>query len=681
MNKVIIFGGTTEGRRLAELLVKAKISCIYCVATEYGKQPVMESDYLRVHQGRMDSAAMTELYQQQEPDAIVDATHPFAEIVKTEIENSIFAYEKDVAYFRLARDEEEGLDLSNCYFFNDMEECIRALKNTKGTIFLTTGSKELKSFCADEELRERLVARVIPSEESIKICYDNGLKGNQIIAMQGPFTAGMNLAFLKDSDAQVLVMKEGGKSSGQRERIVAANKLGVKVFILKRPEEKMQAMDFTQVKSALFELFNIKEEVNDITPDKKLAVTLAGFGMGFGTITSEVQTAINEADYIFGASRMLVGIDRNCKKYPYYLAKDIIPVLEQLAEEIKFGVKKAVVLFSGDTGFYSGTKKLLTEIEKLNFCTVKVLPGISSISALAAKLNENWQDAKILSTHGVDESKWMPELTEAVSFNEKVFALTSGSADVRTIGEMLTNLAAKNGYKIQIFAGTNLYSNEKIIPMSPEKCSVFNEEGLCTLFIKNVNANCKPLAPGLSDDVFIRDQIPMSKEEIRELSICKLRPTKNAVIYDIGSGTGSVAVEMALLDASIQIFAIELKSEACELIRKNVVKFNLSNLTVIEGTAPDALADLPAPTHVFIGGSAGRLEAIIKTLKAKNASVRIVINAVTLETVAEINGVLKKYNISNPDIVQVSVAKAKKAGDYSVMHGQNPVYIVAFDLL
>ncbi len=680
MKKVIIFGGTTEGRKLAEMLAKEKISCVYCVATDYGKQPVKESDYLRVHQGRMDASQMTELYQQQEPDAIVDATHPFAEIVKMEIENSIFAY-KDVPFFRLARDEEEGLDYSNCYFFDDMEECIRALKNTRGTIFLTTGSKELKAFCGDQELKERLVARVIPSEESLKICYENGLKGNQIIAMQGPFTAGMNLAFLKESEASVLVMKEGGKSSGERERIVAANKLGVKIFILKRPEEKLQAMSFQQVKSALFELFNLTEEKSDITPDKKLVVTLAGFGMGFGSITAEVQDVINQADYLFGASRMLVGVDRDCKKYPYYLAKDIVPVLEQLADEIKFGVKQAVILFSGDTGFYSGTKKLMTALEGLDFCSVKVLPGISSVSALAAKVSESWQDSIILSTHGVEDSYWQPRLIEAVTYNEKVFALTSGSADVRAIGELLSDLSQKNDMKLQIFVGINLYSNEKILALTPEKCAVFNEDGLCTLLIKNVNAKHKPCAPGLTDDMFIRDQVPMSKEEIRALSICKLRPEKNAVIYDIGSGTGSVAVELALLDASITVHAIELKPEACELIRKNVSKFSLSNLNVIEGTAPDALADLPAPTNVFIGGSAGRLEDIIHVLRKKGKDIRIVVNAVTIETVADIYNVVRNAEIKDCDFIQVSVNKAKSVGDYNIMQGQNPVYIASFTIL
>ncbi|QFJ55955.1 precorrin-6A reductase [Pseudobutyrivibrio xylanivorans] len=679
MKKVIIFGGTTEGRRLAEMLVNAKVSCVYCVATEYGKQPVMESDYLHVHQGRMDAAQMADLYRQQEPDAIVDATHPFAEIVKQEILESVFAY-KEVPFFRLARDEEEGLDLSNCFFFDNNEECIRALKNTTGKVFLTTGSKELKAFCNDEELRERLVARVIPSEESLKICYDNGLKGSQIIAMQGPFTAGMNLAFLKECDAKVLVMKEGGKSSGQRERIVAANRLGVKVFLLKRPEENMQALDFNQVKSALFDLFDIKEDGQKITPDKKLLVTLAGFGMGFGTITSEVQVAINEADYIFGASRMLVGIDRDCKKYPYYLAKDIVPVLEQLASEIKYGVKKAVILFSGDTGFYSGSKKLIAAVEKLDYCTTKVLPGISSISALASKLNESWQDAVILSTHGVEDSYWKPRLVEAVTYNEKVFALTSGNTDIRTIGEMLINLTESTGAKFHIFAGTNLYSNEKIVSLTPEKCSVFNEDGLCTILIKNTNAISKPCAPGLTDDSFIREQVPMSKEEIRELSICKLRPGKNAVIYDVGSGTGSVAVELGLLDSSISVYAIELKPEACTLIRKNVSKFNLNNVSVIEGAAPDALEGLPIPSHVFIGGSGGRLDEIIATLKALNSPIRVVINSVTMETSAEIYNVTKKHQIKGADIVQVCVSKGKKAGDYTVMQGLNPVYIATFEL-
>ncbi len=679
MKKVIIFGGTTEGRRLAEYLAKAKVSVVYCVATEYGKQPVEESDFLRIHSGRMDAKEMTRLYETQIPDCVVDATHPFAELVKKEIENSLFEY-KELPFFRLAREEEDNIDYSNSYFFDSLEECVGALKNTKGKIFLTTGSKELKTICQEEDLRERIVARVIPSEESIQICYENGLKGNQIIAMQGPFSAGLNLSLMKETEAKVVVLKESGKASGASSRIIAANKLGIKSFIIRRPVEKMDAMNYQQVKSALQGLFDIGDCIDDITPDKNINVVLAGFGMGFGSITEEVKEAIDKAHYIFGAPRMLVGIESKAKKYPYYLAKDIIPVLEKIENEIIAGTKNVVVLFSGDTGFYSGAAKLKIQLDKLKYCRTLIMPGISSIVALAAKLGETWHDSVIISTHGIEEEEWKSTLLEGVIHNKKLYAITSGSKDVRIIGEILTSLQQEGKGKFTVSIGANLYSDEKIVSLIPEKCANFNQEGLCTILIKNENATEKYLAPNLNDDDFIRDKVPMSKEEIRALSICKLKLTTNSIVYDIGSGSGSVAVEMARLHPSVKVFAIEIKDEACLLIQKNIAKFKLSNVKVIEGAAPEALAGLLLPTHVFIGGSGGRLESIIATLKSYDTHMRIVINSVTLETISEINRVLRKYEIDNADIVQVTVAKAKKAGDFSIMQGQNPVYIVTFDI-
>ncbi|CBK74326.1 Precorrin-6x reductase [Butyrivibrio fibrisolvens 16/4] len=195
MKKVIIFGGTTEGRNLAATLEAAGISTVYCVATEYGKEPVAESPLIKIHAGRMNADEMAEFYQDEKPDAIVDATHPFAEIVKKEIETSLFKY-TSVPFYRLAR-EEEQIDYSNCTFFDSVKECAKALLNTTGNVFLTTGSKELSAFCEDESLKERIIARIIPNDESLEICKNLGLKGNQIVAMQGPFSKGMNIAFFQ----------------------------------------------------------------------------------------------------------------------------------------------------------------------------------------------------------------------------------------------------------------------------------------------------------------------------------------------------------------------------------------------------------------------------------------------------------------------------------------------------
>ena len=687
MKKVIIFGGTTEGRKLAETLEAADVFCVYCVATEYGKEPVQESTHIKLHAGRLDAEGMYELYKCEKPDAIIDATHPFAEIVKKEIETSLFKY-KPVPFYRLAR-EEEQIDYSNCTFFDSVQECAEALVDTQGTIFLTTGSKELPVFCQQEGLRERIIARIIPNDESLEICKQQGLKGNQIVAMQGPFSKGMNVACLKEFNASICILKESGKAGGEASRIEAANACGVKSFVIKRPLETAKARSFSQVVEGLFKEFGIsgtpapaleKITPESITADKKIIVSLAGFGMGFGTVTAEVEQAVAEADYLFGAPRMLIGIKNEAKKYPYYLAKDILPCMEEIADSIQFGKKKAVVLFSGDTGFYSGATKLAEALKQTGYAEVKLLPGISSINAVAAKANLTWQDAKILSSHGIPEEQWRPALIQAVQHNKNTFVITSGSKDIRAIGDILLALEKDLNGKYRFFIGTNLYSDEKTGWYSSEKCSTYDQEGLSTIIIQNQYYHPQLVVPSLSDDDFIREKVPMSKEEIRQLSICKLHLHKDAVVYDIGSGSGSVAVEMGRLDSSIKVFAIELKEEACDLIRKNVSKYMLENVKVVSGAAPEALNNLPTPTHVFIGGSGGRLEEIIETLKAHNSPMRIVINSVTLETISEINGVLRKYEIADADIVQVSVSKAKKAGDYSIMQGQNPVYIVSYNI-
>lgn len=186
------------------------------------------------------------------------------------------------------------------------------------------------------------------------------------------------------------------------------------------------------------------------------------------------------------------------------------------------------------------------------------------------------------------------------------------------------------------------------------------------------------LTPYLRDEDFIRDKIPMTKEEVRHISVCKLGLTEDAVVYDVGAGTGSIAVEIANLSAEIQVFAIETAPEAVSLIRKNVEKFGLFNVEVVEAIAPEGLEALPVPSHAFIGGSKGNLKAILDTLYAKNPQMRIVMNAVSLEAIVQMQQALSFFQVKDLDITQMSVSKAKELGDYHLMMANNPVYIYAF---
>ena len=137
----------------------------------------------------------------------------------------------------------------------------------------------------------------------------------------------------------------------------------------------------------------------------------------------------------------------------------------------------------------------------------------------------------------------------------------------------------------------------------------------------------------------------MTKGEVRQVSLCSLRLQKDSVLYDIGSGTGSIAVEAAHLSKGIKVYAIEKKEEAVALLAQNKEKFQVANMEIIRGTAPEACNGLEEPTHVFIGGSGGHLMEILEVLAAKKRRIRVVMNAISLETVAEFKQVKERYAI------------------------------------
>ncbi len=180
----------------------------------------------------------------------------------------------------------------------------------------------------------------------------------------------------------------------------------------------------------------------------------------------------------------------------------------------------------------------------------------------------------------------------------------------------------------------------------------------------------------IADKEFIRGEVPMTKQEIRAVSVAKLRLEKDSVLIDVGAGTGSVGIEAATYISSGKVYAIEKKSEGIELIKENIKKFSIKNLEVIQGTAPDDLS-IKKFNRMFVGGSSGRLDSIVEYfIKYSDEKSIIVINAITLETISEIKNIFEKYKITNSEIINMSVARGKKIGNYTMMYGENPIYIV-----
>ncbi|MCM1156048.1 MAG: precorrin-6A reductase [Roseburia sp.] len=703
--EIVIFAGTTEGRKLSEALAAAGVFHTICVATEYGEivlnanPEVNIYPEVKVHRGRMDREEMTLFLQKEKTAVVVDATHPYAKEVTRNIKEALdtlngISGRQNILYLRLQRDlgprrirEENDKNeaeketshreaVKRVAYFATNEDCAEALAQIEGNILLTTGSKELAVYSRSESLKNRLYVRVLPGMESLSHCIEEGICGKQIIAMQGPFGVQMNEAVIRQYQISCLVTKESGISGGFWEKLEAAEKTGIKVFIIGCPQED-EGCSFAEIISRLEKILHKKIDFKDETE-----IILAGIGMGQENgMTQEVREAVKDADIIFGAKRMLSRLQTRGEKYPFYRAEQIIPCMKKRQEENFFLEKKrAVVLFSGDSGFYSGCQDLYEalqkEIRKERLkASVRILPGISSVSWLAACIGESYHDAAVYSMHG----KEVCNLVRRIQNVPKTFLLTSGVSDVRRLGELLCQAGMK---ACEVTTGYQLsYEEQRVKTYTPEECRTLQEEGLYTCFIKNPHAMEKRVTPGIADAGFIRDKVPMTKEEVREVSICKLHLQEKSVVYDIGSGTGSIAIEIASLSDDIQVCAVERKKEALTLIEKNKERFGLQNITVVEAQAPEGLMALPMATHAFIGGSGGRLPEILAQLYQINPAMRIVINAISMETISEIREAVSLYADDKAEIVQLQVSRAKQAGEHHLMQAENPVWICAFTFI
>lgn len=651
MAEILIFSGTTEGRELAEALCARQIDCVASVATEYGREVMRPQEHLVIREGRMSEPEMEELMRTGAFLAVVDATHPYAVEVTEHIKES--AKKTNLPYLRLSRSTAAEREIAEhewmIHTVADTQECVELLSKLPGNILLTTGSKELHAYAAREEIRERLFVRVLPGVESIEICHREQIPGKQIIAMQGPFGTELNEALIRQYDIGVLVTKESGQAGG---------------------------MSMEKVLSEIETLCGKKSG----TKHQPLQISLVGIGVGNTKLfTGEAGEAIAQAEVVCGAKRLLAAADSliapDAEKREAYLPADLLPYIYSCREK---GTVRIAILFSGDTGFYSGAEavhKALQEEVRLGKLQagITICPGISSLSYLAARAGKSWQDAKIVSTHGREA-----DVTACVRREKKVFLIVSGRSDLIRIGEEL-EAAGLSGVELTI--GYQLsYREERIWHGTPEVCRTLKDDGLYACLIENPGAQGETLAPGVPDRWFVRGRVPMTKEEIRWLSLCRLGLKSQSVFYDIGSGTGSIAVEAALRSKQLRVYAVEHGEEACGLIAENASRAGVKNLVVVKGEAPECLGELPAPTHAFIGGSGGRLREILLALREKNSNVRVVLNAVSLETVAEVVALRKELLICEEEITQIAVSRAKKAGSHHLMQAENPIYVISFSL-
>lgn len=392
-------------------------------------------------------------------------------------------------------------------------------------------------------------------------------------------------------------------------------------------------------------------------------VTLIGMGSGQPeNLTLQGLAALRQADLILGARRLLAVLPAGCteNRAAAYRPDEVAELLQTS------GAENAVLVYSGDTGFYSGASSMMEKLEALGV-RARVLPGLSSIQLLAAALGRPWQGWNLVSAHG----RTCDPVAECMQ-GKPTFFLTGGSEDPATL---CAQLAAEGFGDVQGVVGQCLGTpEEKLFRGSVKELAAGRFNSLSVLLVEAVEGLPRR-TPGLPDEAFERGDVPMTKQEVRAAVLAKLAVRPEDILWDVGAGTGSVSVELALAAPRGRVYAVECRPEGCALIKANREKFRTRNLVLVEGLAPAALSDLPAPDAVFIGGSKGSLAAIVDAALDKNSDARICVSAIALETLSAAVAALTAKG-RTVQVSQIAVSRAKAVGGLHLMMAQNPIYLI-----
>ncbi len=392
-------------------------------------------------------------------------------------------------------------------------------------------------------------------------------------------------------------------------------------------------------------------------------VTLIGMGSGQPeNLTLQGLAALRQADLILGARRLLAVLPAGCteNRAAAYRPDEVAELLQTS------GAENAVLVYSGDTGFYSGASSMMEKLEALGV-RARVLPGLSSIQLLAAALGRPWQGWNLVSAHG----RTCDPVAECMQ-GRPTFFLTGGSEDPATLCAQLT---AEGFGDVQAVVGQCLGTpEEKLFRGSVKELAAGRFNSLSVLLVEAAEVLPRR-APGLPDEAFERGDVPMTKQEVRAAVLAKLAVRPEDILWDVGAGTGSVSVELALAAPRGRVYAVECRPEGCALIKANREKFRTRNLVLVEGLAPAALLDLPAPDAVFIGGSKGSLAAIVDAALDKNPDARICVSAIALESLSAAVAALTAKG-RTVQVSQIAVSRAKAVGGLHLMMAQNPIYLI-----
>ncbi len=412
-------------------------------------------------------------------------------------------------------------------------------------------------------------------------------------------------------------------------------------------------------------------------------VTIVGVGLGNEKfLTAEARAALTSAKKVYTTARIGMELQEILQEIVSFKVSEIVPMIRQNDEDV-------VVMVSGDTGFYSLAKTIMRGLSKeidAGEIEVEILNGISSMQYFFAKIQSGYEDVVLASAHGRKTN-----LVALATYNKRVFALTGGESKVVDICKELCDAGMDF---LTITVGENLGSeSESIYFGRPSEMMRRKIPELAVILIENDN----PANPNhfIRDEDLERGNAPMTKEEIRHISLAKLDIQPEDVVYDIGAGTGSVTLEMAQRANRSWVYAVEQKQDAYDLVKLNQQRLGIYNIKLTLAKAPDGMDAWEKADKVFIGGSGKNMGSIIEKIVDKHRKayevtedkskyngperIRFVINTITLESLTEANHLLEQAPFENVEYLSISSAKSKKVAGYNMMMANNPIYIISAD--
>jgi precorrin-6Y C5,15-methyltransferase (decarboxylating) len=386
---------------------------------------------------------------------------------------------------------------------------------------------------------------------------------------------------------------------------------------------------------------------------------------GASSLLPEARRLLNGAEIILGGKRLL-------DMFPS-LAGEKITIGNNLAEITRLikrnlGRKRMVVLASGDPNFYGIARYLTAKLGKDVF---EIMPNVSAMQVAFARIKEGWEDAVLASVH----SRPIEDIVEVVRSNSKVGIFTDDEHTPATIARVLLEHGV-DGYRAYVCQNLG-GKNEKIAKTNLPNLVKMKFSPLNVLILLREQSKRQPPIFGIPEASFYRRREGLiTKQEVRAVSLAKMNLSDESIVWDIGAGSGAISIEASFLARRGRVFAVEKNQKDIALIKKNLRKFHISNVEVVQAFAPDGLENLPHPTAVFIGGSGGRMEEIIDFVCQRlKPGGRIVINIVVLEHLSVAIDALKARGFV-PEVTLVNIARSTNVGGLTRFEALNPIFVV-----